>query len=285
MTVEPKPDPATDSPIGFEAVVCGVDSSPQSLEAIRQAVAMADEGARLWAVSVWDPGLAMHAGIHASTVAAELREEAASSLREARRELPAVDPVLIRGGDVAGLLAAATNLQADLLCVGSHGTSRPAGVMFGSVATAMVHYAPCCVLVARPADQEPTQPVILHAGDGSADSLDAARVAGRIAGRLGASVVTLNVGEGLDRDAAIAAEAAALIEAGGPEPVVRLEAGSPHRRIVEVAGELDASLVVVGSRGRTGLKALGSVSERVAHRASCSVLVVRRPTHPTADEG
>jgi nucleotide-binding universal stress UspA family protein len=39
-----------------------------------------------------------------------------------------------------------------------------------------------------------------------------------------------------------------------------------------------ADLVVVGSRGLRGLKALGSVSERVAHQARSSVLVVR-PGH------
>jgi nucleotide-binding universal stress UspA family protein len=37
----------------------------------------------------------------------------------------------------------------------------------------------------------------------------------------------------------------------------------------------EADLVVVGSRGLHGVQALGSVSERVAHRAVCSVLVVR----------
>ena len=36
-----------------------------------------------------------------------------------------------------------------------------------------------------------------------------------------------------------------------------------------------ADLVVVGSRGLKGLRALGSVSERVAHEARCPVLVVR----------
>ena len=39
-----------------------------------------------------------------------------------------------------------------------------------------------------------------------------------------------------------------------------------------------ADLVVVGGRGLQGLKALGSVSERIAHQASCSVLVVRGAT-------
>jgi nucleotide-binding universal stress UspA family protein len=65
---------------------------------------------------------------------------------------------------------------------------------------------------------------------------------------------------------------------------MKVERGSPHRRIVEMANETGAALIVMGSRGRTGLAALGSVSERVAHRAGCSVLIVRRAFHPEADE-
>jgi nucleotide-binding universal stress UspA family protein len=42
-----------------------------------------------------------------------------------------------------------------------------------------------------------------------------------------------------------------------------------------VSAAADADLVVVGSRGLHGLKALGSVSERVAHRVHYSTLVVR----------
>jgi nucleotide-binding universal stress UspA family protein len=38
---------------------------------------------------------------------------------------------------------------------------------------------------------------------------------------------------------------------------------------------LAADLLVLGSRGLHGLAALASVSERVAKRAFCSVLVVR----------
>jgi nucleotide-binding universal stress UspA family protein len=37
---------------------------------------------------------------------------------------------------------------------------------------------------------------------------------------------------------------------------------------------MDADILVVGSRGLHGLKSLGSISERVAHQAACSVLVV-----------
>jgi nucleotide-binding universal stress UspA family protein len=43
-------------------------------------------------------------------------------------------------------------------------------------------------------------------------------------------------------------------------------------------------LVVIGSRGLHGLKALGSISERVAHQAECSVLVVREAPWQRAEQ-
>ena len=51
--------------------------------------------------------------------------------------------------------------------------------------------------------------------------------------------------------------------------------GRPVEALVGLAASFD--LLVVGSRGLHGVAALGSVSERVAHRAPCSVLVVRQP--------
>jgi nucleotide-binding universal stress UspA family protein len=50
---------------------------------------------------------------------------------------------------------------------------------------------------------------------------------------------------------------------------------APVRALVAAAA--DADLVIVGSRGLHGVRSLGSVSERVAHEASCSVLVARAP--------
>ena len=60
----------------------------------------------------------------------------------------------------------------------------------------------------------------------------------------------------------------------------RLVSGLPPGRIVEVAGALGASLVVVGSRGRTGLPhiLLGSVAERVAQTSPVPVVVVKAPS-------
>jgi nucleotide-binding universal stress UspA family protein len=61
-----------------------------------------------------------------------------------------VKPVLIKERDVPALLAGMADLEADLVCVGSHGTSRAAGVLFGSVASAMGHFTPCWSLASRP---------------------------------------------------------------------------------------------------------------------------------------
>lgn len=272
------------APINFSTVVCGVDISPQSAEAVRQGAVLAADGAQLYAVSAWDPGLAMHAGMHAQEVAADLRKESLTALRRAKEAVPSVQEMHFQGAPVACLLAAATNLSADLVSVGSHGTSRPAGFVFGSVASAMAHHAPCSVLIAREGGSEfPGR--VLHTGDGSPESQDAARIAGLIASRHGGSVTTLHVSHDGTDTSQLAEESVLLIEATGVEPVTLAEEGSPHRKIVEKADSMGASLIVLGSRGLTGLRALGSVSERVAHHAACSVLIVRRPAHPVSDSG
>lgn len=68
----------------------------------------------------------------------------------------------------------------------------------------------------------------------------------------------------LARDAGLSASA--LVETGVPV----------WRRIVEVAEERDAGLVVLGSRGRSGLEyvLLGSVATAVAQHSKRSVLIV-----------
>jgi len=59
------------------------------------------------------------------------------------------------------------------------------------------------------------------------------------------------------------------------EPVVLV--GEPFDMILEKAEEEGADLIVVGSHGKKGIERLllGSVSEKVARKAKCSVLVVR----------
>ncbi|MCS6878194.1 MAG: universal stress protein [Geminicoccaceae bacterium] len=77
---------------------------------------------------------------------------------------------------------------------------------------------------------------------------------------------------------AILREAAERARAKGVAEVeTTAEEGSPAPVIVAAAERLGADLVVLGSRGRTGLLAglLGSVALEVARKAKASVLVVR----------
>ena len=53
--------------------------------------------------------------------------------------------------------------------------------------------------------------------------------------------------------------------------------GDPATRIIEIAEEREVDLIVMGSRGISGIKRLfvGSVSDKVVNQAPCPVLLVR----------
>ena len=55
--------------------------------------------------------------------------------------------------------------------------------------------------------------------------------------------------------------------------------GIPYDEIIAAAARIDASLIVLGTHGRTGLDRIlfGSTAERVVRSASCPVLTVRLP--------
>lgn len=65
---------------------------------------------------------------------------------------------------------------------------------------------------------------------------------------------------------------------GAPDSVrTHVAVGRPADVIVDVAGVVQADLVVMPSHGRTGVPRLlqGSVAEEVVRRATCAVLVLR----------
>ena len=71
------------------------------------------------------------------------------------------------------------------------------------------------------------------------------------------------------------------IEAAGSSVAqTHLRVGKPDEEIVALGEELGAGLIVVGSRGRGGIKRalMGSVSDSVVRHAHSPVLVVRKET-------
>ena len=137
---------------------------------------------------------------------------------------------------------------------------------------------------------------ILLATDGNEDSTRAALAAADLSMLTGARLHVVHVwtgapppaypGRALDDYSRLAAEEAGEIlrrhawyaRVDGAEVAgEHLRAGKPAEEITALAEELDADLVVLGSRGAGWLKRLvtGSVSEGVVRGAPCPVLVVR----------
>jgi nucleotide-binding universal stress UspA family protein len=74
-----------------------------------------------------------------------------------------------------------------------------------------------------------------------------------------------------------ALEHAQMTLTGPTLPTSLAIAGNPAEVLLSVAAEVKADLIVVGNRGMQGTQRflLGSVPNRVAHHASCSVLIVQ----------
>lgn len=70
-----------------------------------------------------------------------------------------------------------------------------------------------------------------------------------------------------------------VLASAGLKATAAVRSGNPKELILEEAKEWNADLIVVGSHGRRGFRRflLGSVSEAVAMKAHCSVVVLRSP--------
>jgi nucleotide-binding universal stress UspA family protein len=247
--------------------VCAVDGSPAGFVALRQAMLLRDARSHLVAVTVCDVPSNARAGPSAAAVNAQARDRAGAVRDAGMREMGAIpfsDARVIEGRPAPSLLAVIRHESATVIAVGAHRRGPIAGVPLGSIATAILHRAPCSVFVARPARESPWCPRRIVVGmDGSPQALASAVAATELADRFGAEVrsIAARGGGPVDRDR--------LHGVDGVEWVP----GHPVGALVDASK--DADLVIVGSRGLRAFEALGSVSERVARQARCSVLVVR----------
>ena len=229
----------------FERVLAGADGSEAGLEATRQAARLTATGGSLEVFTAVYLAEASLTGFSAPRVAEELERSAAEASRRAL-ELAGPDATgrVVNGPALRSIIHELEETAAGLAVVGTHGHRRASEIVLGGVAGELLHVAPCSVLVARPsADPARFPHTIVVGSDGSECAGLAVGVAEHLAQRFDAGLRVVTAED------------------------------HPVRALVEASREAD--LLVVGSRGLRGLKALGSVSERVAHQAACSVLVVR----------
>ena len=251
----------------FERIVCGVDGGAAGFEALRQATLLRSDGARILAITVCEAHLSERAGPAAGRPASEARERPSAAREEAWeliRDVPLADARVVEGRPVPALLEALDREAATLIAVGTHGGGHVAGMLLGNVATSMLQQAPCSVLVSRGSEDTAWSPGSIVIGmDGSREALVSAVIAAELGDRFGATVRT------------IAAQGGPRVDRPMLREIDELHwvPGHPVGALVDASREAD--LIIVGSRGLRAFEALGSVSERVAHQAHCSVLVVR----------
>ena len=265
----------------FADILCAVDGSRASGQAVRQAIALARPDAALCFMAV-----SHETGVGLAAMAELAEDRAQKALKRAAHLAQTVGisaSVELRRGTPASNVLIAEAQAHDLMVLGSRGNSRTEGIFIGSVASKAAHVAAKPLLIARrSADGEDFPARLLLASDGSQGSWAAARITSRIARAHGSEVEIVYVPDRTDakRRRAVSEQASEIQEAIGVEPVFAEEPGHVARRIVDAGQDARSSLIVLGHRGVTGVRALGSVSERVVHQARCSVLVVPPETGP-----
>lgn len=287
-------EPFVPKPLAFRRIVLAVDDSKAS----RMAAAWARElavvhRARVWAVSVAPhPGTMAYyrslwgeaaltgpaVGGNGEPQAQRVVDEAVADLQKSG--VPA-EGVLLHGGAVPELVAFARRNRADLVVLGAHHHEPLDRFLLGSVADGVKDHVAASVLLARtwPLPGHVVVPV-----DGSRASKRAAAMALRLCKAWKVRATFLHVVRHPDHVEAGALRAQyerAMGELGltwlEPKPAAAVEVGPAAERIAAVAADRGAGLVVMGSRGLGGLPSLvaGSVSDRVAHTARASVLLVK----------
>jgi nucleotide-binding universal stress UspA family protein len=211
----------------------------------------------------------------------------------------------------AEIVSLAEELGAGLVVVGSRGLGPIRRALMGSVSSSVVRHAHCPVLVVRNSGGGSELPrKILLAFDGSGEAQLAARAAVEITGADNSELHVLytmqteryrpypgpEVWEGWEANLERAKRharswvegQAELMQAEGTGAAhAHLAFGKADEEIVKLSQELEAELIVLGSRGfgRMRRALMGSVSDSVVRHAHCSVLVVRQISQEERAEG
>lgn len=282
--------------LGFGRNLLALDGSASSLHAQAWARELARVlGAEVRVVGVAEPpGMAEHylnflGMLGAPAVQSDLAKDEELRVQrvveDAARDLQAAGITakgeVVQGRAVEGIVRAADRMHADLVVLGSHGHGPLGRALLGSVADGVKNHVHASVLIAKGA---PPPERLLVPTDGSRASKRAASLALELGRAWAAPATVLHVFDPL-----LYGPLPEVKRSHGPvfedlerawsqpQAKAELDFGSPAARILEAAQAWRAGLIVMGSRGLSGLRSLtaGGVSNRVAHQAPCSVLLVK----------
>ena len=223
------------------------------------------------------------------------RQQVDELVRKAAADAAADRPGLTVHGEVfdgpPALVLQERSVDAGMLVLGSRGHGGFGGLLAGSTAVSVTAHAHCPVVVVRDGQAATSGPVVVGS-DGSESALRALGFAVERAAQRDVPLRVLRAWEppgdrwvppDFDPEQVAASErAAAEAELAPwresfPDVPVEIEAvpGSASALLVEASRS--AQLVVVGSRGRGGLRGmlLGSVSQQLIQHSHCPVAVVR----------
>ncbi|HSB40326.1 MAG TPA: universal stress protein [Methylomirabilota bacterium] len=289
-------------------IVVGVDFTPYSRSALRQALRIAaSRGAVVQAVHVIETLVVVDLEEALGAFQAGIREglvrDAGKAWREFTADIPeasALDLAVEIDHPVSAMVRQVRERSAELLVLGTHGTV-PAERGAGTLATACVRKAPGDVLLVRDPQVGPFRSVVACI-DFSPVSLRALEQAVRMARQDHAVLHVLHVldapwtrlhyraptpqaspdyqkqyRDSLRRRLEAFCEVHQREMAELESRYSLLEFVGPSAGIVEFVQQVGGDLVVLGTQGRSGLRdmLLGSTAERVLREALCSILAVK----------
>jgi len=288
----------------FRRILVPLDGSGRSARILPLAAEVARaHRAEVVLLGVADPG-----DEAAAAAAAEALEPGRAALELGR--VPVTRRVARDRSPAHAILAAAEELEVDLIAMTSHGRSHRSLWPLGSVAEHVLRYAPLPLLLERVVEVDPVHleapPAAPASGpaaeaspardpgpsrllvpvDGSALSDDAISTLPRLLQGRSAEVTLLRVLGGGTRGVAASHEEVVAAEAHldglrdrlaerGVTADRRVARGDPAARILAVARELDPDLLVMSTHGRSGVArwVRGSVAERVLRHADAPVFL------------
>jgi nucleotide-binding universal stress UspA family protein len=296
----------------IKTVLCPLDFSDASRHALDHATAIAGwYRAKLVALHTYHPvflpvpGLAMAGAVDNSVPDADaveqMTDDVKSQLGPAKALGLATESIVQMGTPASEILMTAASLQADLIVMGTHGTTGFDHAVLGSVTERVLRTATCPVLTvpprARATSKLPFKRVLCPV-DFAEPSFAALESALSLGQESDAHVTILHVLElptdeplvnrpisvpeyNRYREQDAAEHLAKLVPDGAASwcsASTRLAHGKPYRQILEIAAEENTDLIVMGVHGRNAIDLMlfGSTTNQVVRRATCPVLTIRR---------